>query len=211
MSAEKLVAGINLRPEENMETQTYRSSFNRQRSGRWVAEKAQIPQQKQSVVGIILLALCLSHLLNDTIQSLIPAIYPVLKGSFRLNFGQIGLITLTFQLTSSLLQPLVGLYTDRHPKPFSLAIGMVVSLCGLLLLSRAWNFSIILVAAGLVGVGSSIFHPEAFRLARFTSGGRHGFAQSVFQLGAIWARRSDQRSRQWLWFRRDNKALPGFR
>jgi len=209
MSAEKLVAGINLRPEENMETQADCSGANGQWSDRWVAEKVQIPQQK--VVGIILLALCFSHLLNDTIQSLIPAIYPVLKSSFRLNFGQIGLITLTFQLTSSLLQPLVGVYTDRSPKPFSLAIGMAVSLCGLLLLSRAWNFSIILVAAGLVGVGSSIFHPEAFRLARFTSGGRHGFAQSVFQLGAIWARRSDQRSRQWLWFRRDNKALPGFR
>ena len=209
MSAEKLVAGINFRPEENIETQTDCSSVDGEWSDRWVAEKVQIPQQK--VVGIILLALCFSHLLNDTIQSLIPAIYPVLKSSFRLNFGQIGLITLTFQLTSSLLQPLVGVYTDRSPKPFSLAIGMAVSLCGLLLLSRAWNFPVILAAAGLVGVGSSIFHPEASRLARFTSGGRHGFAQSVFQLGAIWARRSDQRSRQWLWFRRDNKALPGFR
>src|SRR6516162_1494692 len=118
MSAEKLVAGINLRPPEKMETQTYPSSFNRQWSDRRVAEKAQIPQQK--VVGMILLALCFSHLLNDTIQSLIPAIYPVLKSSFRLNFGQIGLITLTFQLTSSLLQPLVGVYTARHRKPFSL-------------------------------------------------------------------------------------------
>jgi MFS transporter, FSR family, fosmidomycin resistance protein len=169
--------------EKNMETRTYRSSFDRQWSDRWAAKEAQIPQQKQSVVGIILLALCFSHLLNDTIQSLIPAIYPVLKSSFRLNFGQIGLITLTFQLTSSLLQPLVGVYTDRNPKPFSLAVGMVVSLCGLLLLSRAWNFPVILAAAGLVGVGSSIFHPEASRLARFSSGGRHGFAQSVFQLG----------------------------
>ena len=183
MSAGKFVAGINLRPEENIETQTDRSSLNRQWSDRWVAEEAQIPEQKQSVVGIILLALCFSHLLNDTIQSLIPAIYPVLKSSFRLDFGQIGLITLTFQLTSSLLQPLVGVYTDRNPKPFSLALGMVVSLCGLLLLSRAWNFSVILAAAGLVGVGSSIFHPEASRLARMSSGGRHGFAQSVFQLG----------------------------
>jgi MFS transporter, FSR family, fosmidomycin resistance protein len=140
-------------------------------------------QPKANVVGIILLGLCFSHLLNDTIQSLIPAIYPVLKTEFSLNFGQIGLITLTFQLTSSLLQPLVGFYTDQKPKPFSLAIGMGVSLCGLLLLSEAWNFSIILLAAGLVGVGSSIFHPEASRLARFSSGGRHGFAQSVFQLG----------------------------
>jgi MFS transporter, FSR family, fosmidomycin resistance protein len=130
-----------------------------------------------------LISLCFSHLLNDTVQSLIPAIYPVLKTSFRLDFGQIGLITLTFQLTSSLLQPLVGVYTDHKPKPFSLAIGMGVSLCGLLLLSQAWNYAVILLAAGLVGVGSSIFHPEASRLARFSSGGRHGFAQSVFQLG----------------------------
>jgi FSR family fosmidomycin resistance protein-like MFS transporter len=135
------------------------------------------------MVGVILLSLCFSHLLNDTIQSLIPAIYPVLKTTFRLDFGQIGLITLTFQLTSSLLQPLVGAYTDHKPKPFSLAIGMGVSLCGLLLLSQAWNYGVVLGAAGLVGVGSSIFHPEATRLARFSSGGRHGFAQSVFQLG----------------------------
>ena len=135
------------------------------------------------MVGAILLGLCFSHLLNDTIQSLIPAIYPVLKTTFRLDFGQIGLITLTFQLTSSLLQPLVGAYTDHKPKPFSLAIGMGVSLCGLLLLSQAWNYVVVLGAAGLVGIGSSIFHPEATRLARFSSGGRHGFAQSVFQLG----------------------------
>jgi MFS transporter, FSR family, fosmidomycin resistance protein len=138
---------------------------------------------REKVVTIILLSLCFSHLLNDTVQSLIPAIYPVLKTSFRLDFGQIGLITLTFQLTSSLLQPLVGVYTDHKPKPFSLAIGMGVSLCGLLLLSQAWNYGVILAAAGLVGVGSSIFHPEASRLARLSSGGRHGFAQSVFQLG----------------------------
>jgi MFS transporter, FSR family, fosmidomycin resistance protein len=139
--------------------------------------------EEGNMAGFILLGLCFSHLLNDTVQSLIPAIYPVLKTTFRLDFGQIGLITLTFQLTSSLLQPLVGTYTDHKPKPFSLAIGMGVSLCGLLLLSRAWDYAVILLAAGLVGVGSSIFHPEATRLARFSSGGRHGFAQSVFQLG----------------------------
>jgi FSR family fosmidomycin resistance protein-like MFS transporter len=138
---------------------------------------------EENMAGLILLGLCFSHLLNDTIQSLIPAIYPLLKTTFRLDFGQIGLITLTFQLTSSLLQPLVGTYTDHKPKPFSLAIGMGVSLCGLLLLSRAWDYAVVLLAAGLVGVGSSIFHPEATRLARFSSGGRHGFAQSVFQLG----------------------------
>jgi MFS transporter, FSR family, fosmidomycin resistance protein len=141
------------------------------------------PHDREKVVTTILISLCFSHLLNDTVQSLIPAIYPVLKTAFRLDFGQIGLITLTFQLTSSLLQPLVGVYTDHKPKPFSLAIGMGVSLCGLLLLSQAWNYAIILLAAGLVGVGSSIFHPEATRLARFSSGGRHGLAQSVFQLG----------------------------
>jgi MFS transporter, FSR family, fosmidomycin resistance protein len=131
----------------------------------------------------ILLALSFSHLLNDTIQSLLPAIYPNLEKAFTLNFTQIGLITFTFQLTSSLLQPFVGMYTDRHPKPYSLAIGMGVSLCGLLLLSRAWNFHMILISAALVGVGSSIFHPEASRLARFSSGGRHVFAQSIFQTG----------------------------
>jgi MFS transporter, FSR family, fosmidomycin resistance protein len=145
--------------------------------------KDERPHNGEKVATIILISLCFSHLLNDTVQSLIPAIYPVLKTAFRLDFGQIGLITLTFQLTSSLLQPLVGVYTDHKPKPFSLAIGMGVSLCGLLLLSQAWSYAIILLAAGLVGVGSSIFHPEASRLARFSSGGRHGFAQSVFQLG----------------------------
>jgi FSR family fosmidomycin resistance protein-like MFS transporter len=152
-------------------------------SDRGLAQRAPGHQEKENLVAIVLFGLCFSHLLNDTIQSLIPAIYPVLKTSFNLDFGQIGLITLTFQLTSSLLQPLVGFYTDQKPKPFSLAIGMGVSLCGLLLLSQAWSFALILLAAGLVGVGSSIFHPEATRLARFSSGGRHGFAQSVFQLG----------------------------
>ena len=131
----------------------------------------------------VLLALSFSHLLNDTIQSLLPAIYPLLKESFALNFTQIGLITLTFQLTASILQPVVGVYTDRRPKPYSLAIGMGVSLCGLVLLSRALNYASILVAAAMVGLGSSIFHPEASRVARLASGGRHGFAQALFQVG----------------------------
>ena len=131
----------------------------------------------------ILWALSLSHLLNDAIQSLLPAIYPVLKESFRLNFTQIGLITLTFQGTASLLQPLIGLYTDRRPKPYSLATGMGLTLVGLVLLSRAGSFSLLLVAAALVGSGSAIFHPEASRVARLASGGRHGFAQSLFQVG----------------------------
>ena len=131
----------------------------------------------------VLFALSFAHLLNDTIQSLLPAIYPLLKESFSLNFTQIGLITLTFQLTASILQPVVGVYTDRRPKPYSLAIGMVLSLVGLVLLARAPNYESILVAAGLVGLGSSIFHPEASRVARLASGGRHGFAQALFQVG----------------------------
>jgi FSR family fosmidomycin resistance protein-like MFS transporter len=134
-------------------------------------------------VLFILMTASFSHLLNDTIQSLIPAIYPVLKDSFQLSFGQIGLITLTFQVTASLLQPLVGLYTDHRPQPFSLAIGMAFSLVGLVLLAFANSYPTILAAAALVGLGSSIFHPEASRLARLASGGRYGFAQSLFQVG----------------------------
>ena len=137
----------------------------------------------ENTVFAILLAISFSHLLNDTIQSLIPAIYPVLKNSFRLNFTQIGLITLTFQCTASLFQPFVGLYTDHRPKPYSLAIGMGFTLIGLVVLSVAGNFPTILVSAALVGLGSSIFHPEASRLARMASGGKHGLAQSIFQVG----------------------------
>jgi MFS transporter, FSR family, fosmidomycin resistance protein len=137
----------------------------------------------ENTVFAVLIGISFSHLLNDTIQSVIPAIYPILKTSFHLNFTQIGLITLTFQLTASLLQPFVGLYTDHRPKPYSLAIGMGFTLIGLLLLSKANNFAMILCSAALVGMGSSIFHPEASRLARMASGGRHGFAQSFFQVG----------------------------
>ncbi|WP_428981022.1 MFS transporter [Lichenibacterium dinghuense] len=124
-----------------------------------------------------------SHCMNDLLQSLIPAVYPVLKSEFALSFGQIGLITLTFQLTASLLQPFVGAYTDRNPKPYSLPLGMCVTMAGLVVLASAPNFGLILLAAGMVGVGSSIFHPEASRVARLASGGRYGFAQSVFQVG----------------------------
>src|SRR5262249_49703268 len=131
----------------------------------------------------VLVALSVSHLLNDTIQSLIAAVYPVLKESYALTFTQIGLITLAFQCTASLLQPLVGLYTDRRPQPFSLALGMGVTLTGLLLLSVADAFPAVLVAAALVGVGSAVFPPEASRMARLASGGRHGLAQSLFQVG----------------------------
>src|SRR5579872_5497768 len=131
----------------------------------------------------VLLAVSFSHLMNDLVQSLIPAIYPILKTTFALDFGQIGLITLVFQLTASLLQPVVGLYTDRRPMPFSLAIGMGFSLLGLVLLAFAWSFTTLLVAVALVGCGSSVFHPESSRVARMASGGRHGLAQSLFQVG----------------------------
>jgi len=131
----------------------------------------------------ILFALSFCHLLNDAIQALIPAIYPLLKDSFNLNFTQIGLITLTFQMAGSVFQPVVGLYTDKYPKPYSLVIGMGVTLCGLVLLALAPTYSLVLIAAGLVGLGSAIFHPESSRMARLASGGRHGFAQSLFQVG----------------------------
>jgi FSR family fosmidomycin resistance protein-like MFS transporter len=148
-----------------------------------VSEASNKRSVENGTVFAILLALSFSHLLNDLIQSLIPAIYPILKSSFDLSFTQVGLITFTFQLTASLLQPLVGLYTDRHPKPFSLAVGMGFTLIGLLLLAVAGSFPFILIAAALVGVGSSIFHPESSRMARVASGGRHGLAQSLFQVG----------------------------
>jgi MFS transporter, FSR family, fosmidomycin resistance protein len=131
----------------------------------------------------ILGAISFSHLLNDMIQSLIVAIYPILKGGFNLSFGQIGLITLTYQITASLLQPLVGMVTDRKPMPYSLPVGMGFTLCGLLLLATAPNFAVLLVAAALVGTGSSVFHPESSRVARLASGGQHGLAQSLFQVG----------------------------
>lgn len=131
----------------------------------------------------VLGALSFSHFLNDMIQSLILAIYPLLKNEFSLSFVQIGLITLTYQITASLLQPLIGLYTDRHPQPRSLSFGMASTLCGLLLLAFAPSYGVLLVAAALVGTGSSVFHPESSRIARMASGGKHGLAQSIFQVG----------------------------
>ena len=131
----------------------------------------------------VLITLSLCHLLNDLLQALLPAIYPMLKEDFGLSFAQIGLITLASQVTSSLLQPVVGFYTDRNPQPFSLAIGMMFTLTGLLLLAFGQHFAVILLAAAIAGVGSSIFHPESSRIARLASGGRHGFAQSLFQTG----------------------------
>jgi FSR family fosmidomycin resistance protein-like MFS transporter len=136
-----------------------------------------------STTFTILISLSLCHFLNDMNQSLVPAIYPVLKESYGLDFGQIGLITLAFQLTASLLQPVVGLVTDKRPTPFSLPVAMGCSLLGLLLLSVASSFPMILTAAAMVGLGSSVFHPESSRVARMASGGRYGFAQSLFQLG----------------------------
>ena len=131
----------------------------------------------------VLFAISFCHLLNDTMQALLPALYPVLKSAFDLDFGQIGLITLTFQLTASLLQPAVGLYTDHRPQPYSLVAGMGLSLAGLLVLSIAPSYSLLLLSAALVGMGSAVFHPESSRVARIASGGRHGFAQSLFQVG----------------------------
>lgn len=137
----------------------------------------------EKTVYSVLIALSVSHLLNDTLQSLIPAIYPIVKESLKLNFTQIGLITLVFQLSASLLQPLVGLYTDKKPQPFSLAIGMSFTLSGLVCLSFASSFPLVLVSVALVGIGSSIFHPEASRLAHMAAGSKHGMAQSLFQVG----------------------------
>jgi FSR family fosmidomycin resistance protein-like MFS transporter len=131
----------------------------------------------------ILLALSFSHLLNDSIQALIPAIYPLLKTSFGLSFTQIGLITLTFQMVGSIFQPIIGYYTDHHPKPCSLVVGMGITLGGLVSLALAPSYHFVVLAAGMVGLGSAIFHPESSRMARLASGGRHGFAQSVFQVG----------------------------
>ncbi|HBR1771937.1 TPA: MFS transporter [Klebsiella pneumoniae] len=140
------------------------------------------PQKARTSFGI-LGAISLSHLLNDMIQSLILAIYPLLQAEFSLTFVQIGMITLTFQLTSSLFQPVIGYITDKRSMPWSLPVGMCFTLCGLILLALAGSFGMVLLAAALVGTGSSVFHPESSRVARMASGGRHGLAQSLFQVG----------------------------
>src|ERR1700682_1166289 len=137
----------------------------------------------EKTVFKILLTISFCHLLNDTLQSLIPAIYPLLTNSYHLDFGQVGLIALTLQLTASLLQPLVRLHTDKHPQPYSLAVGMSITLAGLLALAMAPTYGAVIAAAGLVGVGSAVFHPESSRVARMASGGQHGLAQSLFQVG----------------------------
>ncbi|HTW63263.1 MAG TPA: MFS transporter [Bryobacteraceae bacterium] len=137
----------------------------------------------EKMVFGILLAAAFCHFLNDMVQSLIPAIYPLLKVSFHLDFGQVGIITLTYQITASLLQPLIGHFNDRHPRPYSLAIGMGFTLIGLITLSRVTTYPMLLCGAAMVGIGSAVFHPESSRVVRTVSGGQHGFAQAFFQVG----------------------------
>ena len=131
----------------------------------------------------VLAAVSFCHLLNDMMQSLLPSIYPILKSGFHLDFSQIGLISLVFQVTASLLQPFIGHFTDRRPMPYSLPIGMACTLVGLVMLAFAPTFGLLLIAASLFGVGSAIFHPESSRVSRMASGGKHGFAQAFFQVG----------------------------
>src|SRR5579871_849847 len=144
---------------------------------------AAIRKAAQDTSFTVLFAIGFCHLLNDMMQALLPAIYPTLKAQFHLNFAQIGLVTLAFQCTASLFQPVVGSFADLKPMPYSLALGMVSTLVGLLVLAVAPSYPVILVAAMMIGLGSSVFHPESSRVARMASGGRYGLAQSVFQVG----------------------------
>ena len=141
------------------------------------------PASANSTTFAVILSLSFCHLLNDMMQSLVPALYPTLKDSYGLSFAQVGMITLAFQCTASMLQPVVGFYTDKKPQPYSLMVGMGFTLVGLLLMSRADSYPMILLAAALIGMGSSVFHPEASRVARMAAGGRYGLAQSLFQVG----------------------------
>ena len=140
-------------------------------------------EQPQGIIMKIVGAVAFAHLLNDLIQAVLPAIYPMLKANFALSFAQVGLISFVYQITGSLLQPWIGLYTDKHPKPYLLPLGMMVTLCGILLLAFSPSFTVLLLASALIGVGSATFHPEASRVARMASGGRFGTAQSTFQVG----------------------------
>ncbi len=140
------------------------------------------PADPTTVYGILVM-ISAAHFMNDVIQSLVPSIYPILKQAFGLDFGQVGTISLVWQLTASVFQPIVGIYTDRHPQPFSLAAGMGCTLTGVVLLSQATDYTAILVAVAMIGLGSAVFHPESSRVARMASGGRHGLAQSLFQVG----------------------------
>ena len=168
---------------------------------------AAIPGPAGDTVFKVLSAISFSHFLNDMMQSLLLAIYPLFKTEFHLSFAQIGLITLTYQMTASLLQPIVGAYTDRHPQPFSLALGMGCTFSGLLLLSVASSFPMVLLAASLVGTGSSIFHPESSRVARMASGGRHGLAQSIFQVGGNTGAAAGPLLAAWLIFPHGQKSV----
>ncbi|HVW92825.1 MAG TPA: MFS transporter [Devosia sp.] len=141
------------------------------------------PRRASETAFAIILAVSFCHLLNDMMQSLLTATYPLLKGNYGLDFGQIGLLTLTFQVTASLLQPLVGLYTDKRPLPYSLPVGMASTFAGLIVLANAGSYALLLIGAALIGLGSSVFHPESSRVARLASGGRYGLAQSLFQVG----------------------------
>lgn len=139
--------------------------------------------QSQGMIIKIIGAVAVAHLLNDLIQAVLPAIYPMLKANFSLSFAEVGLISFVYQITGSLLQPWIGLYTDKHPKPYLLPLGMVVTFCGIILLAFSPSFAVLLCASALIGVGSATFHPEASRVARMASGGRFGTAQSTFQVG----------------------------
>lgn len=141
------------------------------------------PTMTEGTVFSMLIICCISHFLNDMIQSIIPAIYPIVKDKFDFTFAQIGIITFVFQMTSSILQPFTGLYADKHPRPYALSVGMCFTLAGLLLLAFANKFLLILVAVSIVGLGSSVFHPTASRVAQMASGGRKSLAQSIFQVG----------------------------
>ncbi|MBS0522849.1 MAG: MFS transporter [Proteobacteria bacterium] len=147
------------------------------------ASASSLTDSANSTTFAIILSLSFCHLLNDMMQSLVPALYPILKDNYALSFSQVGLITLAFQFTASMLQPVVGMYTDRKPQPYSLMVGMGFTLVGLLMMSHAHSYPVILLSAALIGMGSSVFHPEASRVARMAAGGRYGLAQSLFQVG----------------------------
>lgn len=175
------------------------------------SEMQNAPMLRTDVTAFnVLGAISLSHFLNDMLQSLILAIYPLLKTSFSLNFTQIGLITLTYQITASMFQPLVGLYTDHHPKPYSLTIGMGCTLLGIVALASAPNYIALLAAAALIGSGSSIFHPESARVARMASGGRYGLAQSIFQVGGNAGTAAGPLLAAWLIFPRGRASVAWF-
>src|SRR5262249_2574637 len=161
----------------------------RWRTARKTMQKSALPEVKSRLNAVpeatvsIVLTLSLAHLLNDMMQSLLPAIYPIIKHAYGLDFGQIGLITLAFQLTASLLQPVVGMFTDRRPQPFSLLAGMACTFVGLIVLAHAGNYPMLLIGAALIGTGSSVFPPQPTRMARFASGCRHGLAQALVPVG----------------------------